>query len=74
MVLGWSASLLHCYLSLVVAWVGLLPWVSFGRWLVDFSIGFAAMGNGFVDPRGGMARWRSAWKVCRLLRLMVMGF
>ena len=60
-VLGWSASLLYRYLSLVAAVVGLLSWDGFGRGLVDFSIGFAVMGNGFADRHGRMARWRSAW-------------
>ena len=46
-------------------WVGLLAWVSFGCGLVDFSIRFVVMGNGFADWHGGMARWRSAWWVSR---------
>ena len=29
--------------------MGLLLWVGFGHGLVDFSLGFAAMGNGFAD-------------------------
>ena len=33
---------------------------------MDFSIGFVAMGNGFADRCGGMARWRSTWWVSRL--------
>ena len=65
-VLGWSASLLFLYLSLYLPpWVGLLARVGFGCGLVDFSIGFAVMGNGFADWHGGMARWRSAWWVSR---------
>ena len=68
-VLGWSASLLYRYLSLVAAVVGLLSWDGFGRGLVDFSIGFAVMGNGFADRHGGMVRWRSVWKVSRIGRI-----
>ena len=41
---------------------------------MDFSIGFVAMGNGFADRRGGMARWRSTWWVSRLARLAMVGF
>ncbi|KAK7852630.1 hypothetical protein CFP56_038570 [Quercus suber] len=48
------------------SWVGLLTWVSFGRGLVDFSIGFAAMGNGFANWRGGVVRWRLVWRVSRI--------
>ena len=39
-----------------------------------FSIGFVAMGNGFADRRGGMARWRLMWWVSRLARLAMVGF
>ena len=58
----------------LLSWVGLQSWVSFGHALVDFSIGFATMGNGFADWHGGMARWRSAWWVSRLARSAVVGF
>ena len=44
----------------------LLTWVDFGCGLVDFSIGFTAMGNGFVNRCGGMVRWRSVWRVSRI--------
>ena len=63
MVLGWSAYFLYRYLSLVAVVGGFQSWVGFGCGLVDFSIGLAAMGIGFVDRRGGMARLRSTWWV-----------
>ena len=53
---------------------GFQSWVGFGCGLVDFSIGFAIMGNGFVGRCGGMARWRSTWWVSRSVRSAVVGF
>ena len=53
---------------------GFQSWVCFGCGLMDFSIGFAAMGNGFADWRGGMVRWRSTWWVSILVRSVVVGF
>ena len=50
---------------------GFQAWVCFGCGLMDFSIGFVAMGNGFADWRGGMVRWRSTWWVSILVRSVV---
>ena len=62
------------FLSVVAVVSRFQSWVGFGCGLVDFSIGFAAMGNGFADRHGGMARWRSMWWVSILVRLVVVGF
>ena len=51
--------------------MGLLPWVGYGHGLVDFSLGFAVMGNEFADRLCGKVgingvAWllaRSAWWV-----------
>ena len=50
--------------------MGLLPWVGFGHGLVDFSLGFAAMGNEFADRwcgkvginGWGLMGWRGCWQ------------
>ena len=70
---GW-VFVMSGFLSVIAIVSGFQSWVGFGCGLVDFSIGFAAMGNEFADRCSGMARWRSTWWVSILVRSTVMGF
>ena len=49
---GW-VFVMSGFLSVIAIVSGFQSWVGFGCGLVDFSIGFATMGNGFAKWRGG---------------------